>query len=50
MKSKARAVSQILKMAEDRASARQVPGHSTSLSCMILALFGLVVLPMVIVG
>jgi hypothetical protein len=50
MKNKARAVNQILEMAENRANARQVSGHSASVSCMFLALFGLVVLLMVIAG
>ncbi len=48
MKNKARAVNQILEMEENRANARQVSGHSASISCVFLALFGLVVLLTVI--
>jgi|GEM_PF-7090508 hypothetical protein len=50
MKSKAHAVSRVLEMAENRASACQIPGHSVSVSCILLPLFGLVVLLMVIAG
>jgi hypothetical protein len=50
MKSKAHAVSRVLEMAENRASACQIPGHSVSVSCILLPLFGLVALLMVIAG
>lgn len=50
MKNKARAVNQILEMAENRANARQVSGHSASVSCMFLTLVGLVVPMRVIAG
>jgi len=50
MKNKARWVSRTRELAENRANACQVPGRSASVSCTIRALFGSVVLLIVIAG
>jgi hypothetical protein len=50
MKNKALAIHLILEMTENRANACQVPWHSPSLQARYAALFGLVVLLVVIAG